>query len=82
MILNSDFEQWHHSVVLRALLLQNQQKFALLYMQVRKPAIKDENDILTAISLYIANNMLDEAFYFQKQYQNDKLLIHFFNGMQ
>lgn len=79
IIRNSDFEQWHHSVVLRSLLQQNQQKYALHYMQVKKPPILTENDIYTAISLFISNKMLDEAFYFQKHYQNDKLLTHLFN---
>ncbi|XP_049821968.1 protein ELYS isoform X3 [Aethina tumida] len=78
---SSDLEHWHHIVVLRTLLLDNQHHLALLYMQIRKPSIVDEKDVFTAISLFIANNMLDEAFYFQKQHHNnneERLLIHLF----
>lgn len=31
---SSDLEHWHHTVVLRTLLLDNQHHLALLYMQV------------------------------------------------
>ncbi|CAH0556685.1 unnamed protein product [Brassicogethes aeneus] len=81
-VLGDDLQNWHHACALNTLLLQNQHHYALLYMQVRKPPILNEKDVVTAISLFIANNMLDEAFYFQKQYQNnndDKLLAHLFN---
>ncbi|KAJ8920901.1 hypothetical protein NQ315_015694 [Exocentrus adspersus] len=81
-VLADDLQPWHHAIAMRALLLQNQYNFALLYMQVRKPPITDEKDVLTAISLFIANNMLDEAFYFKNQHQNkneEKLLLHLFN---
>ena len=84
LVLSDDLSQWHHKVVLRALMLQKQHNFALLYVQVRKPVLKDDDDILTAISLYVANNMLDEAFYFEKhcinQKQEEKFLCHLFNG--
>ncbi|KAJ8964806.1 hypothetical protein NQ314_004613 [Rhamnusium bicolor] len=81
-VLSDDLQPWHHAIAMRALLLQNQYNFALLYMQVRRPPIIDEKDILTAISLFIANNMLDEAFYFKNQHHNnneEKLLMHLFN---
>ncbi|XP_018577451.1 protein ELYS isoform X2 [Anoplophora glabripennis] len=82
LVLGDDLQPWHHAIAMRALLLQNQYNFALLYMQVRKPPITDEKDMLTAISLFIANNMLDEAFYFKNQHRNnneEKLLMHLFN---
>nr|XP_015835953.1 PREDICTED: protein ELYS isoform X3 [Tribolium castaneum] len=83
LVSSQDLDDWHHKIVLRALMLQKQHNFALLYMQIRKPVPTDEEDILTAISLYVANNMLDEAFYFEKQYTNQlggkKLLLHLLN---
>ncbi|KAJ8980297.1 hypothetical protein NQ317_005217 [Molorchus minor] len=81
-VLGDDLEPWHHAIAMRALLLQNQYNFALLYMQVRKPPVTCEKDILTAISLFIANGMLDEAFYFKNQHQNnnqERLLMHLYN---
>ncbi|XP_072402062.1 uncharacterized protein Elys isoform X1 [Diabrotica undecimpunctata] len=81
-VLGEDLQPWHHNIAMRSLLLHKQPNFALLYMQIRKPPITDEHDVLTAISLFIANNMLDEAFYFKKQHQNkneENLLTHLFN---
>lgn len=81
-VLEDDLQPWHHAVAMRALLLQEQYNLALLYMQIRKPPISDEKDILTTISLFIANNMLDEALSFKRHcynYDEEKLLKHFFN---
>jgi hypothetical protein len=65
-------------------MLQKQHNFALLYLQVRKPVLTDDDDVLTRISLYVSNNMLDEAFYFEKHFTDEvrrnKFLSHFFNG--
>ncbi|XP_056636381.1 protein ELYS [Diorhabda sublineata] len=81
-VLGEDLQSWHHTLVMRSLLIHKHPNFALLYMKIRKPPITDEKDVLTAISLFIANNMIDEAFYFKKQYQNNdekKLLSHLFH---
>lgn len=52
---------------------------------MRQPPVIDDEDIFLGISLYVTNDMLDEALYFQKQYQNDDneeiLLEHLFKGM-
>ncbi|CAH1107347.1 unnamed protein product, partial [Psylliodes chrysocephalus] len=80
-VLGEDLQSWHHTIAMRSLLINKQPNFALLYMKIRKPPISDEKDVLTAISLLIANKMLDEAFYFKKQHQNNngnKLLTHLF----
>ncbi|VEN48837.1 unnamed protein product [Callosobruchus maculatus] len=80
-ISNNDLQPWQHNIAMRALLLQDQKNLALFYMQVRKPPINNEKDILTAISLFVANNMLDEAFYFKNQHNSanvQMLLQHLF----
>ncbi|CAH2017316.1 unnamed protein product [Acanthoscelides obtectus] len=74
-ISNNDLQPWQHNVAMRALLLQEQNNLALFYMQVRKPPINSEKDILTAISLFVANNMLDEAFYFKNQHNSANIQI-------
>ncbi|KAG5885554.1 hypothetical protein JTB14_007634 [Gonioctena quinquepunctata] len=70
-VLGEDLQPWHHTIAMRSLCVQKQYHFALLYIQTRRPPMKDETDFLTAISLFVANKMLDEAFYFMKQHQND-----------
>jgi hypothetical protein len=83
LISSKDLTHWHHKVALRSLMLQKQHNFALLYLQVRKPVLTDDDDVLTRISLYVSNNMLDEAFYFEKHFTDEvrrnKFLSHFFN---
>lgn len=81
-VLKEDLQPWHHNVAMRSLLLQNQHKAALRYLQIRRPPMTDDTSILTAISLYITNNMVTEAFYFMKEHcqkDQDKFLIHLFN---
>lgn len=81
-VLKEDLQPWHHNVAMRSLLLQNQHKAALRYMQVRRPPMTDDASILTAISLYITNNMVTEAFYFMKEHcqtNDEKFLMHLFN---
>ncbi|XP_066261984.1 protein ELYS isoform X2 [Euwallacea similis] len=68
-VLLEDLQQWHHSVIMRSLLMQDQSTLALRYWQIRKPCIQNEKDLLTVISLLISRNMLDEAFKFQLQYK-------------
>ncbi|XP_066159044.1 protein ELYS isoform X2 [Euwallacea fornicatus] len=68
-VLLEDLQQWHHSVMMRSLLMQDQSTLALRYWQIRKPCIQNEKDLLTVISLLISRNMLDEAFKFQLQYK-------------
>uniref|UniRef100_A0A1Y1N0M4 Protein ELYS n=1 Tax=Photinus pyralis TaxID=7054 RepID=A0A1Y1N0M4_PHOPY len=82
IISSTDLKEWHHRLVLKTLLAQEQYNFALFYLQARRPAVTDLNDLCTIISLYIANNMVDEAFHFQRRHHHTdvslKLLQHFF----
>lgn len=79
-----DLSLWHHKVVLRALTLEKQYNFALLYIKIKQPAFIDDEDILAVISLYITNNMVDEAFYYERHFsgreREEKFLNHLFNG--
>ena len=52
-VLAEDLHHWHHSVMMRSLLLQEQVSLALLYLQIRKPAITEEKDLLTVVSLLV-----------------------------
>ncbi|XP_074041102.1 AT hook containing transcription factor 1 homolog isoform X2 [Leptinotarsa decemlineata] len=80
-VLGEDLQPWQHTIAMRSLCVQKQYNFALLYIQTRKPPMTDHTDFLTAISLFVANKMLDEAFYFMKQHRNgadEDLLMHLF----
>ncbi|KAK9888484.1 hypothetical protein WA026_000735 [Henosepilachna vigintioctopunctata] len=70
LVNQEDLKYWHHKVALKSLLIQEQHNSALLYMHVRKPPILDDEDVLCALSLFISNNMLDEAFYLEKHYKS------------
>lgn len=81
-VLKEDLQPWHHNIAMRSLLVQNQHKAALRYMQIRRPPMTDDKSIFTAISLYITNNMVTEAFYFMKEHcpvDQEKFLLHLFN---
>ncbi|XP_050304402.1 protein ELYS isoform X2 [Anthonomus grandis grandis] len=76
-----DLQQWHHSVMMRSLLMQDHSSLALLYLDVRKPTLNDKKDLLTVLSLLISKKMLDEAFTFRQQYEGPSehiLLNHIF----
>ncbi|XP_045471901.1 protein ELYS [Harmonia axyridis] len=82
MVNQDDLKDWHHKIAIKSLLIQEQHNLALLYMTVRKPPILDDEDILCALSLFISNNMLDEAFYLEKNFKNytssEKIIRHLF----
>lgn len=81
-VLKKDLQPWHHNIAMKSLLIQNQHKAALRYMQVRRPLMTDDESILTAISLYITNNMVSEAIYFMKEHckaDQEKFLKHLFD---
>ncbi|KAH0809645.1 hypothetical protein GEV33_013147 [Tenebrio molitor] len=56
LISPEDLSHWHHNVALRSLILQKQHNFCCTFKS-------DNEEILTAISLYVVNNMLHETFY-------------------
>lgn len=80
-----DLKIWHHRIALRALLAQDQHKYALLYLQVRKPPVNEVDDMCIVLSLYVANYMLEEAFHFQRRNKSKEfeiqLLRHFYRGL-
>ncbi|KAL3282176.1 hypothetical protein HHI36_005370 [Cryptolaemus montrouzieri] len=82
LVNKDDLKDWHHKVALKSLLVQEQYNSALLYMHVRKPPIVDDEDILCALSLFISNKMLDEAFYLEKNlkshFNSNTLIRHLF----
>ncbi|KAF5298453.1 hypothetical protein FQR65_LT01232 [Abscondita terminalis] len=78
MVSSNDLKPWHHKVVLRMLVGHEQYGLALFYLQVRKPPITEESDLCTILTLYVASNMIDEAFHFQRQNVTARLLHHFY----
>lgn len=81
LVNNEDLHPWHHRVAVKSLLAQGQHQHALLYHQVRKPPMLDLQDLCITITLLIVNDLLQEAFHFQRQHRSDcnesELLQHF-----
>lgn len=84
LVLDSDLKLWHHRIILKALLVQEQYNFGLLYLKTRNPPLENDDDFKLAISFYIANAMVDNGFCLLRQHGtnklNDKLLTHLFSG--
>lgn len=82
--MDSDLKLWHHRIVLKALLAQEQYNFGLLYLKTRNPPMVNEDDFKLAVSFYVANSMVDNAFNLLRRNGNskpkDKLLMYFFGG--
>lgn len=78
---SEDLKPWHHRVAVKALLAQGQHQHALLYHQVRQPPNTDLQDLCITITLLIVNDLLPEAFHFQRQNRSEcnekELLQHF-----
>ncbi|CAG9771850.1 unnamed protein product [Ceutorhynchus assimilis] len=77
-----DLEPWHHSVMIKTLLMQNKSSLAVRYLQDRNPAIHEEKDLLTVISILVSKNLLDDAFEFRLRHRDKDdcvLLNHIFN---
>lgn len=84
LVMDSDLSLWHHRIVLKALLVQKQYSFGLLYLKTRNPPLVNDDDFKLAISFYVANSMVDNAFSLLRKNgnnkPNDKLLIYLFSG--
>lgn len=84
LVLDSDLKLWHHRIILKAFLVQEQYNFGLLYLKTRNPPLVNDDDFKLAISFYIANAMVDNGFCLLRQNgsnkPNDNLLIHLFSG--
>nr|XP_022908101.1 protein ELYS [Onthophagus taurus] len=81
-ISNSDIKLWHHRVIISALLIQKQYNLALTYYQIRKPPLKEVDDIIKLISLFVKNDMIHEAIEFQREHVNrenqETILTHLY----
>ncbi|XP_060533337.1 protein ELYS isoform X2 [Cylas formicarius] len=80
---SDDLHHWHHTLMMRSLLLHEQHELALLYFRVAKPPVTDHVDVATVLSLLISKNMVHEAFEFERRHRgrddDDALMMHIFN---
>ncbi|XP_017777706.1 PREDICTED: protein ELYS isoform X2 [Nicrophorus vespilloides] len=75
MIKPADLESWQHKYLIESLILQDQEKMALLYMKGRQIPLTSIDDIRLNISLLVNNKLLSEAFALQrKHFGNTELL--------
>lgn len=81
-----DIVPWQHRCIIRSLTLQGQARMALRYVRARRPPLQEPSDITLHLSLLLANDLIDEAFMYQRNHRTEgnfgSLLQQFFQGCE
>ncbi|XP_034239257.1 protein ELYS [Thrips palmi] len=81
-----DIVPWQHRCIIRSLTLQGQANMALRYVRARRPPLQEPSDIKLHLNLLLANDLIDEAFMYQRNHRTDanfeSLLSQFFQGCE
>ncbi|XP_072761473.1 uncharacterized protein Elys isoform X2 [Anoplolepis gracilipes] len=80
LISDSDVKDWHHRLILRTLVRNNQHKFALVYLRVRKPPLSSLEEQGVAVSLSVEHGLVQSAFHRRPPCHYEQLLISFFRA--
>ncbi|KZC09218.1 Protein ELYS [Dufourea novaeangliae] len=80
LVSDSDVKDWHHRLVLRTLIRNNQHKMALMYLRVRKPPLSSIQDQSTLIGLAVEHGLVQSAFHHRPQSHYAQLLACFFQS--
>lgn len=80
LVSDSDVKDWHHKLVLRTLIRENQNKFALIYLRVRKPPLSSLEDQGVVISLSVEHGLVQSAFHRRPPSHYSQLLTRFFRA--
>ncbi|KAK2585377.1 hypothetical protein KPH14_010052 [Odynerus spinipes] len=80
LVLDSDVKSWHHKLVLRTLVRNNQQKLALTYLRIRKPPISSTDDQSTIVNLSVQHGLVQSAFHCRPPSHYIQLLMCFFEA--
>ncbi|XP_076236699.1 AT hook containing transcription factor 1 homolog [Calliopsis andreniformis] len=80
LICDSDVKDWHHKLVLRTLIQNNQHKLALMYLRIRKPPLSSIQDQSTLIGLSVEHGLVQSAFHHRPQSHYAQLLMCFFQA--
>ncbi|XP_046592397.1 protein ELYS isoform X1 [Neodiprion lecontei] len=80
LVSDSDVKEWHHKLVIRTLIRNNEYKIALIYLRVRKPPLSAICDQSTSISLSVECGLVQTAFHQRPQSHYRQLLTCFFQA--
>ncbi|KAG7212104.1 hypothetical protein KM043_012453 [Ampulex compressa] len=80
LVSDSDVKDWHHQLVLRTLVRNNQHKLALIYLRIRKPPLYSIQDQSTLISLSVEHGLVQSAFHRRPPFHYAQLLNCFFQA--
>lgn len=79
-VLESDIKDWHHQLVVKNLMHDNQHKLALIYLRVRKPPLMTLEEQETVISLSVEYGLVQSAFHCRPSSHYSQLLMRFFRA--
>lgn len=80
LVCDSDVKDWHHKLVLRTLIRNDQHKLALMYLRIRKPPLSSVEDQSTLIGLSVEHGLVQSAFHRRPQSYYAQLLMCFFQA--
>ncbi|XP_076653014.1 AT hook containing transcription factor 1 homolog isoform X2 [Halictus rubicundus] len=80
LISDTDVKDWHHKLVLRTLIRNDQHKLALMYLRIRKPPLSSVQDQSTLIGLSVEHGLVQSAFHHRPQTHYAQLLMCFFQS--
>ncbi|XP_078041331.1 AT hook containing transcription factor 1 homolog [Augochlora pura] len=80
LISDSDIKDWHHKLILRTLIRNNQHKLALMYLRIKKPPLSSVQDQSTLIGLSVEHGLVQSAFHHRPQSHYAQLLMCFFQS--
>ncbi|XP_012542560.1 protein ELYS isoform X2 [Monomorium pharaonis] len=80
LVCDSDIKDWHHRLILRTLVRNNQHKLALIYLRVRKPPLFSMEEQGIAMSLSVEHGLVQSAFHRRPPCHYEQLLTSFFRA--
>ncbi|XP_071577093.1 uncharacterized protein Elys isoform X2 [Temnothorax nylanderi] len=80
LVCDSDIKDWHHRLILRTLVRNNQHKLALVYLRVRKPPLSSIEEQGMAMSLSVEHGLVQSAFHRRPPCHYEQLLTSFFRA--
>lgn len=80
LVSDSDVKDWHHKLILRTLVRNNQHRLALVYLRVRKPPLSSMEEQGVAVSLSVEHGLVQSAFHRRPPCHYEQLLTCFFRA--
>jgi len=80
LVSDFDVKDWHHRLILRTLIRNNQHKLALVYLRVRKPPLSSMEEQGVVVSLSVEHGLVQSAFHRRPPCHYEQLLTCFFQA--